>query len=222
MAVTAVKTLKQGPRKLLQVDLEEAVAPIYPARCPCCGDAAERGVVLRVPYIPAASKETQPSPLRFPSCQVCVRHVPFFARLSDVMGYLIFGLTIVTMGVGLVAFAAYSSGKTGWEVVYVGLKLPFRGLAFGLISLLIAGAVMVAYAVVSGVLITMPLYWILAKRRCQEEPVKAALLPTNPRTLRLTFENLKYAAEFVKANGGEPAAGLATRAAKRSAPPSHP
>ena len=96
-------------------------------------------------------------------------------------------------------------GQRGWEVAYVGLTLPFRNLMLGMICLLIAGAVGVGFAVLSGA-ITMPLYWILAKRGCQEEPVKAALVSATPRRLRLTFENVKYATEFAKANGGEPAA----------------
>jgi hypothetical protein len=117
MALTGVKVLQEGPRKLVQVELEGAEPPAYPPRCPCCNDPAARGVVLPVACTPASPAGKRSAVLRFPACRTCARHVPFFARLTDAMGYLILGLTVVTMGVGLVGFAASSSGQRGWEVV---------------------------------------------------------------------------------------------------------
>ena len=198
--VRTVKRLKQGPRKLLQVELEGVEGPIFPPRCACCGDPSERGAFLVVRCSPPAKQRA--TLLRFPACQVCARHVPFFERLTDLMGWVILGLTVVTMGFGLVGYAAYASGQSGWEVVRAGLSLPFRGPILGMICLLTAGAVGVGYAVLSGTLL-IPLYWVLAKRRCQETPVKGEILATSPPALRLTFENIAYADEFVKANGGE-------------------
>jgi hypothetical protein len=220
MAVTAVKAVKQGARRLLQVDLEGAEGPAYPPLCPCCNDPAERGVFLPVQCGPAEKAERPPGFLRFPTCRVCARHVPFFARLTDFMGWLILALTLVTVGFGLIGFAAYSSGQSGWEVVYVGLRLPFRGPILGMLTLLIAGAVGVGYAVLSGVIIVMPLYWILAKRGCEEVPVKAEIVTASPRVLRLTFENVRYGAAFVKTNGGEMPAAPPPGAVRRPAPAS--
>lgn len=184
MPVMSVKATKRGPRDLLEVDFKGEGMPVLPPVCPCCLDPVEPDAFLQV--------NCGLEMLRFPACKICARHVPFFDKLSSLVGYLSLALGVVTTFAALVVFLG----------VVQGLSWPFRSTIKGLSTLLAMGALTVVYCfVIYG--LTWPLWFFLAKRKCEDTPVIAVRLPkeTTPHSFRFTFENVRYGRLFAEANG---------------------
>lgn len=208
MGILKVSREKIGPSPIVNVFMEPGGPPAFPKTCPCCGELADEEcfIVAACDGLPAVS---------FPACADCAKHTSVNNRISDVMIPAIVGLTIFTVVAFLflhgISNARETAAGTGWQM-FAGLsnlRFPFSSTIHALLTALGAGVVLVAYLFAyKGV---MHLFFgHLNKASCQWFNQAARIekghtgVDGKPGQRRFIFENPAYAAQFIKANGGEP------------------
>jgi hypothetical protein len=209
MSLLKVSHEKVGPSAIVNVFMEPGGPPAFPRTCPCCGELADEDsfIVARCDGLPA---------VLFPACADCAKHTEVNNGISGVMVPVIVGLTILSVVAFLflrgVGNAQETAAGSGWQV-FAGLSnllFPFKGMINALVTVLGAGVVLVAYLFAYKGLMHL-FFGHLNKESCKWFNQAARLEKSHtgadgkPRQRRFIFENPAYAAQFIKANGGEPA-----------------
>lgn len=200
MPIMKASQEKVGSHAVMNVDVGLNDEAVFPAFCPCCAEPAEEGAT----HV-AACKDLPP--VVFPACKICARHLSLEDKISSVMGPAMVYLSLLTV-VGVLFYrGARNTGELGkgWQLMggVYNLQFPFMGPLNAALTLGGGVAVFLGLLFVYW-LVMRPLFWRLSKRSCNWYIQAARTVrrsdPAGGECRRFIFENLDYAAKFIKAN----------------------